>query len=197
MIARLADSLRETGLSDMHAAHHAERYRRTFETMLPWLPEQDAVTHFLDIGCGYGGVAMWMARHYPDAVAHLIDGDGGDKWVGYRADGQAWSDVRLAARLFAKHSPGRVFKTYTPYPAMTMTIPCELIWSNVSWGHHYPIETYLDLVLRSLKAGGTLIVDLRIGDVGEHGEEVLSRHFQRKGTAHAGKKYTRTVWRRA
>ena len=196
MIARLADSLRETGLADMHATHHAERYRRTFETMLPWLPEQGAVAHFLDIGCGYGGVAMWMARRYPDAVAHLIDGDGSEKWVGYRADGQAWSDVRLAARLFAKHCPGREVHAHRPDDP-SQTIPCELIWSNVSWGHHYPIETYLDLVLRSLKAGGTLIVDLRIGDVGEHGEEVLSRHFQRKGTAHAGKKYTRTVWRRA
>ena len=193
MIARLADSLRETGLSDLHATHHAGRYEHTFQTMLPWLPP--AVRDFLDIGCGYGGVAMWMARHYPDAIAHLIDGDGSDKWVGYRADGQAWSDVKLAARLFEKHCPGREVHAHQPDPAQT--IPCELIWSNVSWGHHYQIETYLDLVLRSLRSGGTLIVDLRIGEVGAHGEDVLARHFIRKGTAHTGKKYTRTVWARA
>ena len=191
----LTRSLESVGLSAFHAAHHVERYRRTFETMLPWLPEQGTVTRFLDIGCGYGGVAMWMARRYPGAVAHLIDGDGSEKWVGYREDGQAWSDVRLAARLFAKHCPGREVHAHPPDPAQT--IPCELIWSNVSWGHHYPIETYLDLALRSLRPNGTLIVDLRLGEVGAHGEEVLARHFLRKGAAHTGKKYTRTVWRRA
>ena len=195
MIARLADSLRETGLSDLHAAHHAGRYENTFQTMLPWLPPVGAVRDFLDIGCGYGGVAMWMAGRYPDATAHLIDGDGSEKWVGYREDGQAWADVRIAVRLFEKHCPGRAVKAYRPDPAKT--IPCDLIWSNVSWGHHYPIETYLDLALRSLRAGGTLIVDLRLGEVGEHGEDVLARHFIRKGTAHTGKKYTRTVWARA
>ena len=74
--------------------------------------------------------------------------------------------------------------------------PCELVYSNCSWGHHYEIETYLELVLRVLKPGGTLIVDLRIGEVGAHGRSVLIRHFKPDAIlATSGKKYLRTVWR--
>ena len=71
------------------------------------------------------------------------------------------------------------------------------IYSICSWGHHYPIETYLDLVCRCLRRGGTLIVDLRLWKL-DRGKAVLARYF---GFVNAigvlGKKYQRTVWNRA
>ena len=173
--------------------HVEGRYERTFNSMKPWLPE--ACADFLDIGCGTGAIAMWVARHYRAATAHLIDGDTDRPPQSWRTDGVPWRDVRVALQGFAKHCPGIRVRGWAPDPGLT--IPCELIYSNCSWGHHYPIETYLDLADRSLKRGGTLIVDLRIGEHADHGESVLSRCFERAGTIDApGKKYRRTVWRR-
>ncbi len=171
------------------------RPERTFLSMRPWLP-RDA-ENFLDIGCGLGGVAMWTTRHFPRATAHLIDGEmQSQKWVSYQDGGQAWADVHIAVRLYAKHCPGREVRSWPPDPAQVTIPPCELIFSNCSWGHHYPIETYLDLVRRTLLPAGVLIVDLRKGDIGSHGADVLSRHFSRTGTIDVGeKKYIRSVWR--
>ena len=172
--------------------HEEGRYERTFNSMRPWLPA--ACRDFLDIGCGRGGVAAWVALHYRTATAHLMDGDRELKPRAWRTDGVAWRDVNLALDVFARHCRGIAVKAWPPDP--TLTIPCELIYSTCSWGHHYPIETYLDLAKRSLRPGGILIVDLRLGERAAHGESVLSRHFNRAGTIDApGKKYLRTVWR--
>lgn len=170
------------------------RYERTFLSMRPWLPP--AAENFLDIGCGLGGVAMWTTRHYPGATAHLIDGETQtEKWVSYQDGGQAWADVNIAVRLYAKYCPGRAVKAWPPDPTQQEIPPCELIFSNCSWGHHYPIETYLDMVRRTLRPKGVLIVDLRRSEIGAHGAAVLGRHFTRTGTVDVGeKKYTRTVW---
>ena len=168
------------------------RFERTFNDMRSWLPEE--VTNFLDIGCGAGGIAIHVARHYRRATAHLMDGDAQGIARAWRTDGMAWRDVNRALAAFAKHCPGIAVRAWPPDPELT--IPCELIFSNCSWGHHYPIETYLGLVVRSLKPGGTLIVDLRLGEHAQHGREVLARHFEPRVTIEtSGKKYMRTVWR--
>lgn|SRR3990167_4542347 len=174
--------------------HQEGRYERTFLAIKPWLPAR--AHDFLDIGCGTGGIAMHVARHYGTATAHLIDGMEEGVPGAWRTDGKPWRDIRVALQGFAKHCPGITVRGWPPDPLLT--IPCELLYSTCSWGHHYPIETYLGLAFRSLKPGGTLIVDLRLGDPAEHGQLILDRHFKRSGTIAApGKKYLRTVWRAA
>ena len=171
-----------------------ERFLRNFENMKPHLPE--GVSAFLDIGSGLGGIAGHVAKHYPEAVAHLMDGAKAEaSWTSYRPGGKPWACVFAAAQHVRRFSGSKV-EAHVADP--DETIPCELIYSTVSWGHHYPIEVYLGLARRSLKPGGTLIVDLRLGEVGEHGREVLARHFKQAwADIHIGKKYARTVWRNA
>jgi len=172
--------------------HEANRYERTYESMRPWLPAK--CNDFLDIGCGRGGIAIHVARHYCTATAHLIDGSDEQPPVSWCTDGTPWRDVGTAMAAFARHAPEIAVKTWPPDPLLA--IPCELIYSNCSWGHHYPISTYLGLACRSLRPGGTLIVDLRIGPLGEQGRAALARHFDPVATIETpGKKYTRTVWR--
>ncbi|MGK0448192.1 MAG: SAM-dependent methyltransferase, partial [Polaribacter sp.] len=50
----------------------------------------------------------------------------------------------------------------------------DLIISIISWGFHYPVETYLDEVFDNLKPGGTLIVDVRKDS---NGLELLTTKF--------------------
>ena len=175
------------------AEDQPERWRRTFAGMRPWLPERAGA--FVDIGCGSGGIAALVAKHYGNATAHLIDStELRPKWAGYREGGEAWDDVETAAALVRAHCPGVECRAWPPDPALT--IPADLIYSICSWGHHYQIETYLALAVRSLRPGGILIVDLR-NVLTEHGSAVLSESFVSIGTVPnlTPKKYVRTVWR--
>ena len=186
----------DTGTSVEQAERRLGRYELTFQSMRPWLPT-GLVLNFLDIGCGTGGVAMLVTHHYPGATAHLMDGDAAGEKFSYRADGKPWADVGMALGLFSKYLPGRAVRAWPPDPEAKVP-PCDLIYSNCSWGHHYPISTYLGLACRSLRPGGTLIVDLRIGPLGEAGRTALARHFEPVATIDQhGKKYQRTVWRAA
>ena len=174
------------------AALRAERYEQTFLSMRRWLPKTP-VLNFLDIGCGTGGVAIWVARHYPEASTHLIDGAAWGEKFSWRDDGTPWADVGLALQLFKKHLPNRYVKAWPASPRRPAIPKCDLIYSNCSWGHHYPIRTYLELVKKTLRPGGTLIVDIREGSSG-HGE--LSQFFTPITIIDVlGKKYLRTVWR--
>lgn len=194
------DLARLTGTSVEQAEARTTRSRRHYEMMRPWLPERcDA---FLDIGCGLGGIAAWVAHHYPLAMAHLLDGAApAEKWGGYRDDGQPWADVHFAGQLFARHCPGRVAVAWTPESVAREGFReqrFELVYSNCSWGHHYSIDTYIAPVARSMANGATLIVDLRVGDIGERGALLLRRHFAPVNEeVYVGKKYRRSVWRRA
>lgn len=182
----------------MQAEKRTSRYMRTFLIMKPWLPTGE-VKNFLDIGCGLGGVAMLVASHYPNATAHLLDGDEyTEKWTGYRTDGKPFADAKIAASLFAKYCPGREARVWPANPKVEVPL-CELIYSTCSWGHHYPIETYLDVLCRCLRPGGTVIVDLRLGEVGDHGRRVLGEYLSHVADVYSGegKKYTRTVWKSA
>ena len=190
----MLDSLLALGMTPEAAQHHVERWRLSYERMRPWLPLR--VLEFLDIGCGYGGIAVQIARHYPGAGAraNLLDGLGmRPKWGGYQPLGAPWMDVAVAGRLYEQHCPGRRFVVYGPDEDETM--PCDFIYSICSWCHHYPVETYLGLVRRSLVSGGALIVDLRLGDVGDHGRRVLAGYFDFVADIWMGRKYVRTAWK--
>lgn len=182
------------GFDAERARLHVERYERTVAAMRPWLPE--IVGRFLDIGSGTGGIAAMISGVYPYAEVNLIDGESAEQsWTSFRPDGAPWAAVEEAKQLVKAVRPSAAVYAYSP-PIIELPA-CGLIYSICSWGHHYPIETYLELVRRSLKPGGTLIVDLRKGRVGAHGREMLGQHFLFTANIGEGKKYDRTVWRAA
>ena len=186
---------RASGIGIEQAERRVGRYEQTFLSMKPWLPP-GLVRDFLDIGCGISGIAVFVAQHYGGrAVAHLLDGNGaGEKWGGFRKDGRPWNDVGQAARIFRALYPGAVCADWGPEPECRLIPPCELVYSICAWGHHFPIEMYVDMVHRVLRPGGRLIVDLR-REHAERGREELHQDFDWVADIPSeGKKYIRTVW---
>lgn len=173
------------------------RSKRHYEMMLPWLPER--CEHFLDIGCGHGGIASQIAGHYPASVAHLLDGaEQTEKWVSWRENGEPWASVHLAVELLSKDHPGRASVAWTPDTVKELPMNAfDVVYSVCSWGHHYGIEQYLEIVAHSMRPGATLIVDLRLGEIGEQGEALLRSKFVPVSLqVYVGKKYRRTVWKK-
>jgi len=121
----------------------------------------------LDIGCGLGGMDVLLAKRHGTKMIHLLDGNGkGPKRLKYNEDvTEPWNNVTDAA-IFVAHNTGGL----KPPPSvmahlvgerrkMMMVPPPTLIMSLWSWGFHYPLSAYLDLVKRYPDA--LVLLDLR------------------------------------
>jgi len=128
---------------------------RDFSMIESWLPARmDSV---LDIGCGMGGIDILIQRNRFVKRIYLIDGDGtGEKRNGFSHEMKPWNDVREAKQFIA----GNV-SNCTVYDKIPTRFLVDLVISLKSWGHHYPVCTYLPLVKRSLHPAGHVIMDIR------------------------------------
>ena len=185
--------LHGTRLAGAVIESYCERVRQDYEHLAPHLP--DDVTSFLDIGCGWGGHALYLAKHYGRGTeVFLIEGEDEVKkeQTGYRASATPYRDGRIAVQLLQSEG----FKT-TLYPVNEQTpdliIPVDLITSFCSYGHHYPISTYLDLVCRSLAMGNHLLVDIRSGTQGI--QELVKAGFVPVQSVKSKPKFERILFR--
>lgn len=117
----------------------------------------------LDIGCGSAGIDVLLARKFGALRVHLLDGDGSAPQVnGWNRATDAWNDVEKGAELVRANSgPGVEVITHVAGQQLQIDDQLDLVISLRSWGHHYPIGIYLELVQRILKPDGTLILDIR------------------------------------
>jgi SAM-dependent methyltransferase len=144
-----------------------EKVRQDYDAMAPWLPE--SVSSILDIGCGYAHIDDYLLRHYGGAGLdlHLLDGDEDIQPIAKERTGylvktpRPWRNRNVAIERLQKAFPECRVHGHPADPSLT--IPCDLIISRRSWGHHYPIKAYIGLADRSLRPGGRIITDIRLG----------------------------------
>jgi SAM-dependent methyltransferase len=140
---------------------------RDLETLLPYLPER--ATAVLDIGCGLGGIDILLHRHYAPASPRLtlIDRDGvsAELFYGYEDDAAHYTSLAGARLLLEQNGvpPADVTICDADRDGYPTGERFDLIISLISWGYHYPLETYLDDVDRTLAPGGRVILDVREG----------------------------------
>lgn len=146
----------------------------------PELPEDKflALQQFLDcirfqsvfdVGCGRAGMDVLIARQYGVREFHLLDGNGsGAQLSGYaHFVPKPWGDVIDGKTFLEAHVPDAEVYTYHPHDQFEFDV--DLVISLRSWGLHYPVTTYLEVVKRCLRPGGHLVLDLR------HGKEGLTK----------------------
>lgn len=170
--------------------YYTARVREEAEQLRPWLKPAES---FLDIGCGLGLIDALIAEITGAKFIHMMDGEGdnSNRVMGYNDGTKAWADVNVGGRLVAANTKSVV---YVHNADPTKRIPVDLIVSFKSWAHHYSVDEYLPLALRSLKPGGRVIVDLRNG---KGGREVLEANgFKVVGSFIASPKCVRTILER-
>jgi SAM-dependent methyltransferase len=153
--------------------------RREYVSIKKFLPEKCSAV--LDIGCGVAGIDVFLNNHYRDRQPdfYLLDRTTVDKSVsyGFKPSGAFYNSLEVAgAVLIGNGVPERCVHLVKATDTNEIDIDCnvDLAISLLSWGFHYPIETYLDRVHDVLTAGGSLITDVRRGT---NGIEALSRLF--------------------
>ncbi|WP_372837982.1 class I SAM-dependent methyltransferase [Phaeovulum sp.] len=130
------------------------------------LLRQLAPRRVADIGCGYALFDLFLLQDQPTA-ALLIDIESNERrHFGFAQEGAAYSSLAVAKALLFDNgiAPVRVQtvnpKEHDPADAG----PVDLVFSFLSCGFHYPVDTYMDYFARALMPGGHLLLDLRETD---------------------------------
>ncbi len=171
-----------------------EDIAREYESIRPALPEQCSA--ILDVGCGIGGIDVMLNRHYAESrpTFFLLDKTQVDSvYYGFKSKGAFYNSLDVAKEvLIANGVAGEKIELVqaTEHNRIEIEGPVDLVISLISWGFHYPVETYLDRVHELLRPGGHLILDVRKGT---NGEATIRHKFASVREIEATQKYTRVL----
>lgn len=138
-----------------------------------WEPIKDAVNWghvrtVLDIGAGVGGidVILW---HKCRPTLCLLDYDKTAEKLKYgmQSTGEPYNSIKATEQMQKRNGVEGV-EYFSPEDKNIRGIlenyNFDLIISCLSWGYHYPVQTYLDLAYHSMREDGSIILDVRSGD---------------------------------
>jgi SAM-dependent methyltransferase len=159
---------------------YSERLQKEWEQLSPHLPAQAART--LDIGCGIGGIDAFLYEHYSSAQSvsiFLLDRNDTERsiYYGMHDDAAAYNSLAASKSYLVQRGVPKeaIHMMDAGRDALPQDISFDVILSMLSWGYHYPIQTYLEYVIGHLARNGTLIVDCRKGT---DGLKTLREHFE-------------------
>jgi len=154
--------------------------KETFELSLREAIPIEAPRRILDIGCGFALYDTFLLKHYgypPDMHLYLFDKttdlekekDEGFKVGGFRREGISfYTNLQCASDILISNgaSKNNIHTLVVTENALSQLNPSsfDLVFSLLSYGHHYPVSTYMKEIKRILVQGGVLILDLRLKD---------------------------------
>ena len=163
-----------------------------FDSIIDHLPT--CLNNVLDIGCGIGGIDALIAAHYKYNInVFLIDKSVVDKDLhyGYDAKGSCYNSLTYSKKFLTDNGVpnDRIFlQEANEKNTIVFDARFDLIISLISWGFHYPVQTYLDFVYKQLATDGLLIIDVRKGT---SGIDELKAIFERTSIIKDYPKYVR------
>jgi len=170
---------------------YAKSLREDYQMIRSFLPEH--CESILDIGCGMAGIDTFFYTHYQKQIhLHLMDGTGDtDEKIGFHDEMEPYNNLAITKKLLMMNGVIPEHIHFHPINA-ELTIPCDVIISLLSWGFHYPANTYCELAKRSLRSGGIIILDVRKGT----DYRCLKRNFKKMKTIYKReRKVLRMVFR--
>jgi SAM-dependent methyltransferase len=177
--ARIYHSSIKTGYKD--------KMRSEYLSIRDSLPKK--CSSILDIGCGVAGIDVLISKHYKGKPTfYLLDKTKIEKSVFYdfKPRGAFYNSLDIAKKMLIQNGISeRCVHCIEATDSNQIDTHCkvDLVISLISWGFHYPIETYLDIVYDKLTEGGSLILDVRKGT---NGIELLNNKFGRVDVIYDG-----------
>jgi len=181
---------------------------RALVSMSPFIASLVRCERVLDIGSGLGGIDV-LIHQLTKAKIYLLDGVADKPQMHLHAE--TFNDMRVAQE-FLKANGVELSGYYAPdlVPTFIHTGPnqvgpidvdrelaeqFDLVISMGAWCFHLPPSMYLDFVLRKLRRGGLMIVNMR-ADKKEWFKELNRAPLKFIGNAGSGTKFIRQVYER-
>lgn len=139
------------------------------------------VGSILDIGCGIGGVDVYLYHLLNKPKIHLLDENKVERkiWYMFEKNGAFYNSLNLSKEILIRNNVRSqdINLIIAPKSGNINLIKksIDLVISNISWGYHYPVEVYIDSVSEVLSDKGCLIIDIRKNT---GGEEKLKKYFK-------------------
>lgn len=160
-----------------------------------YLPE--TCDSILDIGCGIGGIDVFLSKHYGDKqpIFYLLDKTRieNDIFYGFEPKGEFYNSLDLAKTMLMSNGIAEKYihlVEATDKNEIHISDKVDLVISLISWGFHYPVETYLNKAHDVLIEGGSMIIDVRKGT---NGIELLNNLFRKVDVILEEKKFHRVL----
>ena len=131
----------------------------------------------LDIGCGFALYDNFLLDYYgysENMHLYLLDKTTelkkeGFKGGGFREEGISfYTNLECASDILISNGADKnnihTLEASEGVLSQLERSSFDLIFSLLSYGHHYPVSTYLEEINRILRKGGVLILDLRVID---------------------------------
>lgn len=133
-----------------------------------FLPEK--AKYILDIGCGIGGINVFLSKHYnsPETTFYCLDKTQTDNiYYGFKEKAAFYNSLDVAREFLSLNGIKNIC-TLSANEKNTIETneKFDLILSLISWGFHYPVETYLSQAYTRLQKGGHMIIDIRKNTMG-------------------------------
>jgi SAM-dependent methyltransferase len=152
--------------SDKIKMLYANDIRNEYHSIKPFLPE--TCNSVLDIGCGVAGIDIFLADNYDnkDLKIYLLDKTKTENsiWYGFHQEGAFYNSLEVAKNLLIKNGISQDNITtleVSKQKEIDVDKKIDLVVSLISWGFHYPVETYLEQVNDILNKNGVVILDIR------------------------------------
>ena len=147
-------------------AYYYKEIKESFDAIKNHIPNY--TKSILDIGCGLAGLDIFLhnmlKKNNPEI--YLLDKTKveGKIWYGFEQRGAFYNSLLLAKKnLSLNNIPLKKINIIeAPADGIIKNIKnIDLVTSTISWGFHYPINLYLDSVIKLMSNRGVLIVNIR------------------------------------
>lgn len=142
----------------------ADEIKAEYLKLKPFLPA--SIKSVLDIGCGIGGIDYYLSKNHGSPVLHMLDYNKKDENIhfGLRPTASKYNSLE-STREFLNNNGITNFELHDAEKGYPDGHEYDLIISLLSCGYHYPVNTYLNGIIKTLSKDGALIIDVRIGSL--------------------------------
>jgi SAM-dependent methyltransferase len=121
--------------------------------------------NILDIGCGIGGINIFLSQHYKsqETTHYCLDKSQIDNiYYGFKERAAFYNSLEITREFLSVNGINKInLLPANDNNTIETSEKFDLILSLISWGFHYPVEIYLDQAYTHLNGGGHLIIDIR------------------------------------